>query len=466
MFGFSIANAAGSLAQRAVAQPAGFPIGAIANGGKFGTMTGLANDSSRSTWLRGAIFAGLYFVAMVACIMLGRFGAQVTPIWVPSSLFAWALLTTPRAGWPALIGFVSIAHVLGAFVVGDQFTVELIYLVANIASPALLVWLMQRRSDELEFEDRNEVIRFLIYGGALAPALSTAIASAPSLLDGSFSTHFAAVWFLADGLSFIVFLPLFKVVATNGWKRLREPDLRVRAFALLGALVVMHAISAFLPAGGYRIFMMLLIPFLIYIAFDAGMTAARAALALSAVLLLSIALFAPAPADRGMDPQGYLLAMQLYLAATVACVLPIAAALDERQRLYEAASEALQDAHQAWGELVAAEAHYRLIADHSTDKVLHVRTDGEIVFASPACDALSGNGDTLNGTNFTAITHADDQSRLRQEIAALVASGSFDQSREWQLRLRDMNDAWRPYHVRATLITGDEFVAVLRQVQE
>lgn len=429
-------------------------------------MTGLAHDSSRTEWLRGAIFAGLYFVAMVACIMLGRYGAQVTPIWVPSAILTWGLLTTPRQHWALLIAFVAIAHVLGAIVVGDQFAVELVYLLANLASPLLFVWLMARRGDELEFEDRAEVIRFLIYGGVLAPAASTAVASIASLSMGSFDARFSAIWFLADGLSFIVFLPLLKVVATNGWKRLREPDIRVRAFWLLASLVAAHAVSVFLPASGYRIFMMLLIPYLIYIAFDAGMTAARAALAISSVLLLSIALFAAAPADRNMDPQTYLLAMQVYLAVTTACVLPIAAALEERQRLYEAASEALQDAHEAWGELVAAEAHYRLMADHSTDKILHVRADGDILFASPACDVLSGNDDALSGTNFSALTHADDQARLRQEIAALVAGGNFDQPREWQLRLRDMNDTWRPYHVRATLITDDEFVLVLRQVQE
>jgi len=466
MFGFSIANAAEPYGQRTNAWPASAVFGEIANDGKVWVMTGLASDSSRAEWLRGAIYAGLYFVAMVACIMLGRFGAQVTPIWIPSAILTWGLLTTPRQGWAVLIGFVALAHVAGAIVVGDQFAVELIYLLANLASPLLFVWLTARRGDELEFEDRGEVIRFLIYGGVLAPAASTAIASIASLSMGAFDANFSAIWFLADGLSFIVFLPLLKVVATNGWKRLRQPDIRVRAFCLLAGLVAAHAVSVFLPASGYRIFMMLLIPYLIYIAFDAGMTAARAAVAISAVLLLTIALFAPAPPDRGMEPQSYLLAMQLYLAVTAACVLPIAAALEERQRLYEAASEALQDAHQAWGELVAAEAHYRLIADHTTDLIVHVRADAVIEFASPACDVLGGDADMLKGTKFSSLVHSDDQARLQSEISALIAAGNFDQSREWQLRLRDMNDTWRLFHVRATLITDDEFVAVLRQVQE
>jgi integral membrane sensor domain MASE1 len=412
------------------------------------------------------MFAALYFVAMIACIMVGRFGAQVTPIWIPSAILAWALLTTSHKFWPIIVAFVGIAHMLGAFVVGDQFQVELVYLIGNIASPLLLVWLLRRRGDELEFEDRGEVIRFLLYGGALAPALSTAIASLPALLSDTFTPHFAAIWFFADGLSFVVFLPLFKIVATNGWKSLLAPDIRARAFGLLGVLLVAHLISAFLPASSYRIFMLLLIPYLIYVAFDAGMTAARAALAISAILLLSVAVFIPAPADRNLDPQGYLLALQVFVATTVASVLPIAAALEERRRLYDAASEAVQDAHEAWGELVSAEAHYRLIADHSSELILHLRDTGEIVFASPSCDLLNGNASVLKSANFIDFVDEQDRSRLRNEIAALKANASFDQPREWQLRLREMNDTWRLYHVRATLISDDEFVAVLRQVQE
>jgi integral membrane sensor domain MASE1 len=464
MFGFSALNAAAlPFATRSRARLTPFE-GVIANVKNFATMQVLATDSSLATWARAAAFAALYAAAMVVCIMIGRFGAQVTPIWVPSAILAWALLTSPARDWPLLVGAIVVAHVVGSFIVGDQFAVELIYLGANVACPLLFAALMRSKGDQLEFEDRGEVVRFLIYGGALAPALSAAIAVAPTLASGSFNFRFAAIWFLAEGLSLIVFLPIFKIVASNGWKELLAPGLRVRAFVLLGVLVVAHGISASLPGNLYSIFTILLIPYLIYVAFDAGMTAARAAIALSSVAMLCVGLFSIA--NRVSDPQGLLLSLQVYVLATVACVMPISAALEERKRLYEAASEALHDAQEAWGGLIAAEAQFRLVADNASECILRVRSDGEILFASPAWKSVVADPESLHGVNLSSLVRPDESDRLAGEVQRLVREGNFDRPHHWQLNLRDMNDVWRLYDVRATLITADEFVAVLRKVQE
>jgi integral membrane sensor domain MASE1 len=464
MIGFSTTNAADLMPATATAPMATPGASAIAKVINFATMPRLATDSSLATWARAAAVAALYAAAMVVCILIGRYGAQVTPIWVPSAILAWALLTSPPRAWPILVGLTVIAHLIGSFIVGDQFGVELIYLAANIACPLLFAALMRRKGEQLEFEDRGEVVRFLIYGGVFAPALSVAIAVAPMLSSGSFNVRFAAIWFLAEGLSLIVFLPIFKIVASNGWRELLAPGLRARAFALLGVLVASHGISAFLPANLYSIFTILLIPYLIYVAFDAGMTAARAAIALSSVSMFCVGLFAVA--NRVPDPQGLLLSLQIYVLATVACVLPIAAALEERHRLYEAASEALQDAQEAWGGLIAAEAQFRLVADNASECILRLRSDGEILFASPAWKSVVADPESLHGVNISSLVREDGADRLKGEISKLVSDGSFDRPHHWQLNLRDMNGVWRLYDVRATLITADEFVAVLRQVQE
>lgn len=465
MIGFSALNGnASTSASVACAGPAPSAV-AIAKTGNFATMPRLAaSHSPFATWTRATAVAALYAAAMVGCIMIGRYGAQVTPIWLPTAILAWALVTSPSRDWPIFIGLAVFAHLFGSFVVGDQFGLELVYLVANMASPLLLAALMRAKGDQLAFEDRGEVVRFLVYGGLLAPALSAAIAVAPSVINGEFDPRFAAIWFLSDGLSFVVFLPIFKIVASNGWRELLAPDVRVRALTLLGILVVAHAISAFLPPRLYSIFTILLIPYLIYVAFDAGMTAARAAIALSAVLMFCVGLFALA--NRVSDPQGLFLSVEVYVLATVACVMPIAAALEERKRLYETASEALNDAQEAWGGLIAAEAQFRLVADNASECILRLRSDGEILYASPAWKSVTRDPEDLHGLMLTSLVRPEEGDRLTGDIGKLVSDGNFDRSQNWQLHLRDMNDVWRLYNVRATLITTDEFVAVLRQVQE
>jgi len=409
------------------------------------------------------MFAALYAVTMVAGIALTRFGAQVAPVWIASAVLAWALLTSPTRQWPIYIALIAAAHITGSILVNDAPVIAAVFLVANLASPVLVAGLMRWRGDSLAFEERGEVLRFLLITGLLAPGVSTAIvglAAAIGLMD--FSLRSAITWFLADGLSFVVFLPLINVVASNGWRALLRHGARRRTLLMFAILLASFAIAWLLPASGFRIFMMLLIPYLIYIAFDLGLTAARAALAVTAVLMISHSLFAPPPADRAMEEQQYLLAVQVYVAVMVASVLPIAVALAERQRLYETASQALHDAQEAWGQLLAAEAHYQFHSQNPDDLLLRIGADGAILSASPSAIALRQGADGLAGASLIDMAHAEDAARVKDTIAALTGGTNAAATGFWQLRLRDMNDAWVTYDVDASLSAPGEIVAVLR----
>ncbi len=461
MIGFSIVNlgAIGGIAPNR-ADPGAV---AIAKAGGRGTMAALkADESLQGVWGRAAVFAALYAVAMVAGIALTRFGAQVAPVWVASAVLAWALVTTEQRHWPIYLGLTMIAHIASAIIVGDQAELEIVYLIANMSSPLLLASLMRWRGDTLAFADRDEAFRFLLIGGFLAPGVSTAIvalASAAGIVV--FEPRSAITWFFADGLSFLVFLPLINVLATNGWRALLRPGSRRRTFALFAVLLAAFAMSWFLTAASYRIFLMLLIPYLIYIAFDLGMTAARAALAISSALLMSHALFAPAPFDRIAEPQQYLISVQIFVAVMVASVLPIATALAERQRLYETASQALQDAQEAWGQLLAAEARFQFANENPNDLILRMDGTGVIVSASPSSSSLR-QGEDLAGANLADMAHPDDAARVRDTIAALLAGGAAGSNGFWQLRLRDMNDDWVMFDADASLSAPGELVVVLR----
>src|SRR5262249_31751435 len=120
----------------------------------------------------------------------------------------------------------------------------------------------------------------------------------------------------------------------------------------------------FLPADLYRFFLIILIPYTIYTAYELGLNGARASIVISTIALVAFAL-TPAPPGRSSPPDEFLFAIQVFLAALSASVLPLAAALAEKQRLYETASQALAEAQAAWGDIIAAEAHYRLVADNT-----------------------------------------------------------------------------------------------------
>ncbi|HWA01235.1 MAG TPA: MASE1 domain-containing protein [Caulobacterales bacterium] len=423
------------------------------------------------TVIRAFTFAGLYLVAMVGAIEFARLGASVSPIWIASAILAWALIASPSRDWPLYLGATALAHLAGAVMVGDQMMVEIPYLAANLASPLIVAALMRWRDVDLDFEHRHAVLWFLLIGGVIAPGASMAIAfGGAAALTGAVDLHNAGVWFLSDGLSFIVFLPTIKVIADNDWRELIGERTRARAAVLFALLLAAHALAWSLPYDLRRFFSILIVPFLIYIAFELGLTGARTAIAVNAALIVAYALATKSPPGSGMPPQEYLFVAQVYLAAISACVLPLSAALAEKQRLYETASNALSEAQAAWGELIAAEAHYRLIADNSSEMLLRIGLDGQILFASPAWRALTAAPDDLVGQSLRDLAHADDRARHDGEVQALLTDGALDRPRKWQLRLRDVNDAWVLYDVRATLVAhaGDapqEYVAVLRLAQ-
>jgi integral membrane sensor domain MASE1 len=447
--------------------PASAPLPAPARPRDIGVLASGGGSKLRLA-LRALSFAMLYFVAMVLAIVLARFGGQVAPIWIASAVLAWGLITAPTNEWLPVIGLTAVAHVIGGVIVGDQAALEAVYLLANLVSPLLCAALLRWRGADLEFEDRGDVIRFLAIAGIVAPGASAAIIGAWSQIStGVFNARDTGVWFLSDGLSLVVFLPIFKNLADGGLRNLFSARLRAKAAVMFGGLLTMHAVGWFLPSDLYRFFLLFLIIYTIYIAFELGLDGARAAIGLTAVILVVYAL-SPAPSGRGTEPLEFLFAIQVFTAAMVASVLPLAGALAEKDRLYQTASESLAEAQAAWGDLIAAEAHYRLVADNTADMILRLDLDGAILFASPACSALSDNPDGPTHRQFADLAHPDDSARIRDALAGFAAAGAPDQPHAIQARLANVSGAWPLFDIHVTLVSGrsggtGEFIAVLRR---
>ena len=421
--------------------------------------------------VRALIYALLFVAAMEAAISLARFGAPVTPIWIASAILAWALIMAPSRDWLVILAFAIAAHAVRALIVGDKPGTEVIYLLANIGGPLACASLMRLQQATLEFDDRSSVVRFLLSCGIMAPALSTCIIGLGTLVDPSrFRAQDLGAWFLSDALSYVVFLPVFKSLATGGWRELMTPALRLKTLLLFGALIASLAALWLMPEAVRLPYQFLLISGLVFLVFELGMTGARAAIIVSTVGFLLHALTASEAARAGLTPGEFIFATQIYLAAMAACILPLAAALGEKQSLYEAASESLADAQTAWADLIAAEAHYRLVADNSRDMVMRVGLTGAIIFASPACRILASDVSELEGQDFGVLVHPDDRQRIASEITAFVKADELDLPHTLRARLKLANGDWRAFDIVATLVASrgrdaEEIIAVLRDVQ-
>jgi PAS domain S-box-containing protein len=420
--------------------------------------------------VRAAAYALLFVGAMQVMLILARFGENVTTIWVASAVLAWALISTPTREWILVIGFAVVAHVARAVLTGEQAHNEVIYLTANVGGPLVCASLLRWRRIGMAFEDRSSVFWFLLFAGVVAPAFAAATASVGTLVNPRrFEIDDLGVWFLADTLSYVVFMPVLMAVSSGGWRDLWRPGLRARAVVLLTLLVALLVAEWFMPPDLRRSFPILLIPFLIFIVFELGLAGGRAALLISTVGLLVYALFSAESSRRGMSLTEYIVSVQIYLAAVVTCILPLAATLAEKQKLYESVSEALEEAQSAWSGLIAAEAHYRLIADNARDLVMRLDLDGVIIFASPACRLISVNVHDLEGRQLHTLAHPDDGARVRSELDGFIKTNMIDHPRTIRTRLKDADGAFRSFDVVSTLISSregvaDEVIAVLREV--
>ncbi|MCK1743607.1 diguanylate cyclase [Bradyrhizobium sp. 139] len=121
--------------------------------------------------------------------------------------------------------------------------------------------------------------------------------------------------------------------------------------------------------------------------------------------------------------------------------------------------------------LIAKEAHFRLLAEQSSDMVSRIGLDNRLIYVSPSCVRIIGwSPDELLGTSAVAGIHADDMERVEQAIAALK-NGEAEEARfVYRQRHRDKGDIWAEaaLHVTRASDSGeiDGVVAVVRDMTE
>ncbi|AHY54915.1 diguanylate cyclase domain-containing protein [Bradyrhizobium japonicum] len=121
--------------------------------------------------------------------------------------------------------------------------------------------------------------------------------------------------------------------------------------------------------------------------------------------------------------------------------------------------------------LVANEAHFRLLAEQSSDMVSRIGLDNRLLYVSPSCVRIIGwSPEELLGTSAVAGIHADDMERVEQAIASLKNDEAEEARFVYRQRHRDKGDIWAEaaLHVTRASDSGevDGVVAVVRDMTE
>jgi diguanylate cyclase (GGDEF)-like protein/PAS domain S-box-containing protein len=121
--------------------------------------------------------------------------------------------------------------------------------------------------------------------------------------------------------------------------------------------------------------------------------------------------------------------------------------------------------------LVATEADFRLLAEHSSDMVVRIGLDWRVRYISPSCAQVVGwPADRLMGTAALSGISAVDLPRVQQTLAAMI-QGEVDEARiTYRNRHREKGEIWVETALRVTRApdTGatDGVVAIARDMTE
>jgi len=364
--------------------------------------------------VRPLLIGLLYGIAACATILLTRFDGGVAHLWVATAVLLAELTIAPRSRWAATMAACGTASFIATSTFGFGFAAAGPLVVINIAEALIGVLLIKRLMKGIgHLESIAGVAFFALAGGAAGPVMTGfAGAAVADWASGVGYWQSWTGWVIGHGLGTLTFAPIATMLLRGDieqWRRTATIRMKTEAVALtLAMLATCWLVFA------QRALPMLFVPILPLMIITFRLGRAGAAGALVILTLLGGILTA-----RGLGPVNMIAGstalrsafFQLYLAATVLTVLPIAAELRHRKLLFQRLQE--------------SEARHKLITETATDMLVTFGTDGRIAYASPSTAEIAGYApERLVGNFGTAFVDPRDVDIVVETLGhALAAPG-------------------------------------------
>lgn len=379
-----------------------------------------------------------YFLAASLALASTRYEGGVAFIWVATALLIADLLRAPRSRWGYSIVPCMVASLVATSMFGMGWKVAPLFMLLNTAEAVTAAWLFRRHGR------RNRMLgsllslwQFVLAAGLIAPLVAAAMAG--MIFWGIGRPVLDPVIDVATGhaLGNITVTPLaMMLVRGQLWRRLAAAG-RHKIAETVALLLLMIGVSAavFLQQGQPLLFLPIL-PIII-IAFRVGPAPTVIAVVLLALIGGTATVFGMGPLSLFAAASGKQLQFfQFYMAVTVLTALPVVADLQNRARLHRQAQ--------------SSEARFRLLADHSTDVLLHLEIDGRIRYISPSIEALSGySPEYLTGRNSVILIAPEHLEAVVRAHRAMVAAHGATQSYEYLGLSADGSTRWFENQSRA-----------------
>ena len=396
-----------------------------------------------------------YFLAGTIAVSTTRFNGGVAMLWAASALLIAALAYRPREQWPTLLGLCAIAGILLTGWFGFGWEMALPFTAINLVEAAIGAWLLRRsRTLQAPLGSLGWLWQFVFATALAAPAVASLLAGAVRSLYGVpfWSTY--RDFYIGHALGNLTFVPIFSLLLSGSIGKVLRSFRRAQTLETAAILLLVTGVTVLVF--GTTALPFLFVPFapVVLAAFRAGQIGAALSLVVLALVGGGLTLAGHGPLQLlDVSTAARAQYFQLYLAVVALTILPLAADLRNRARLYEV--------------LRLSEERYRMFADHSGDIMMQLDAGGRIRFVTSAISRLAGfEPDEMVGRLGIEFVSAADRPKVREAHERTLAMPGATHRFDYRGLRSDGTECWFEASSRAVVGHDGEVVAVLSVIRD
>jgi PAS domain S-box-containing protein len=346
-----------------------------------------------------------------------REAGRVASIWPLNALLLATAITWRSMDWRKIVALGAATNLLVDLAMGDTLVRGASLTLANAIEVAVCTHLLRIHSKSFNITGARDLVRFIFVAGLLAPGLSSCVAALALIREAPFWDTYV-LWFAADALGLLIFTPAMLALVSEG-PTIWRGEKRHEAVVSLAALTIG---SALVFAQSDYPLLFAIPPMLTLATFRLGITGAGAGLFIVTLCGIAFAVAGRGPTQLidGSHTERVIV-LQVFLALMSITTLPIAAALAHGRRSTELLESARDSAERERTRALNSEAHYRALADYSTDIVVRFGPGGVITYASPSIRSLGLTPEGAIGRSiidFAAPENREFAARITEQLFA------------------------------------------------
>ena len=366
------------------------------------------------------LWAGLAVCALAwFALSMSREG-RVAAIWPANAVILARLVRASPRRWPAYLLAGLVGNICGDILSGDQALRALVLSSCNSLEVTACAVAVRRFIGVRP--DLSQPRQLAIY--ATAALLSAAAsASAASLWLAQTAAHSfwrsLAVWTFADMLGLMVVAPAIMALDRPGLRFFLTPGHRLRNLGMVALLVAMIALASLQP---HQQFSYLIFAALMVIAYKGETTGAAVGLLATGAAFMAFSAFGVGRgAAASRDPEMEAVLVQVFMLAGAVIAFPIAGAMTRRRELQAALAATARD--------------FQTLAENSTDVILRIDRDLNVVYISPSCRQLGYEPAQLIGRRVDLFVSPEEYDSITSNLEALMR-GELEPTPSFERQLR------------------------------